>query len=405
MYRAISTCMACLLAGFTLLLTACEPPKPKGAVAPGASSTAPAAAPAAQDTASTSNEEQSTMNVTKAPFGKTADGQEVELYTLTNSKGMTVKITDYGAIVTSVEVPDRDGKTANVNLGFDNLDQYLKGHPYFGAIIGRYGNRIAGGKFTLDGKEYTLAVNNGPNHLHGGLKGFDKVVWKVSEVKKPDSVALVMTHSSPDGDEGYPGKFDVTVTYTLTDDNELKIDYAAKTDAPTVYNLTNHCYWNLAGAGSGDVLKQVATITGDKYLPVNDVSIPLGEEKDVAGTPMDFRKPTAIGAHIAEVAGGGYDHCYVVNGYDGKSLRPAAKVHDPVSGRVMEILTTEPGIQFYTGNGLGDDAGSAHAGKHGAFCLETQHYPDSPNQPSFPTTVLKPGEEYKSTTVHRFSVE
>lgn len=346
------------------------------------------------------------MTITKQPFGKTADGQAAELYTLTNSHGMKVQITNYGGIVTRVEVPDRDGKLANVNLGFDNLEMYLKGHPYFGALIGRYGNRIAKGKFKLDGKEYTLAVNNGPNHLHGGLKGFDKAVWMVNrEVKSPGGVGIELSHTSPDGDEGYPGKFDVTVVYTLTDDNELKIDYTAKTDKATVFNLTNHCYWNLAGAGNGNVLKQELTLTGDKYLPVDSTAIPLGEEKSVAGTPMDFRKPTVIGSRIAQVEGGGYDHCYVVNGYDGKTLRPAAKVYDPASGRVMEILTTEPGIQFYTGNFLGDDAQNANAGKHGALCLETQHYPDSPNQPNFPTTVLKPGETYQSTTVHRFSVE
>lgn len=360
----------------------------------------------ADDAASTRTVKESKMKLSNEDFGVAPDGEKVTLYSLTNTPGMTVKITSYGAIVTSVEVPDRNGKLANVNLGFDNLEMYLKGHPYFGAIIGRYGNRIAGGKFKLDGKEFPLAVNNGPNHLHGGLKGFDKVVWNVDRTfADTDGVGVALSHSSPDGDEGYPGKLDVTVVYTLTDDNELKIDYTAKTDKATVLNLTNHCYWNLAGAGNGDVLQHELTLTGDQYLPVDSASIPLGEEKNVAGTPMDFRQQTAIGARIQQVEGGGYDHCYVVNGYDGKTLRPAAKVVDPASGRVMEILTTEPGIQFYTGNFLGDDAGSAHAGKHGAFCLETQHYPDSPNQPKFPTTVLKPGETYKSTTVHRFSVE
>lgn len=401
------------LTAVSLALPACEPPKPQGAGGPVLVASDPAGAPAASasNAAPTNSESEPTMTLTKAPFGKTADGQEVELYTLTNSHGMTVKISTYGAIVTSVEVPDKNGKLANVNLGFDNLDMYLKGHPYFGAIIGRYGNRIAKGKFTLDGKEYTLAVNNGPNALHGGLKGFDKVVWEFvdengqREGGKLSSVGLTLKHTSPDGHEGYPGKFDVWVTYSLSDDNALSISYVAETDKPTVFNLTNHCYWNLAGAGSGDVLKQEVTLYCDKYLPVDATSIPLGEEKDVAGTPMDFRKQTSIGSRIAEIDGGGYDHNYIVNGYDGKSLRPAAKVVDPVSGRVLEISTTEPGIQFYTGNGLGTDDSSAKAGKHGAFCLETQHYPDSPNQPKFPTTVLKPGEKYKSTTVHRFSVE
>lgn len=403
----------CYLVGLSFILSGCEPAKPVSVgpvVVPGDA----AGAPAVENTAaaSTNSESESTMkmSISHEPFGKTADGEDVLLYTLANSHGMKVKIMTYGAIVVSVEVPDRDGKLANVNLGFDNLDMYLKGHPYFGAIIGRYGNRIAGGKFTLDGKEYTLAVNNGPNHLHGGLKGFDKAVWKVvggaAVVDNDAQVArLKLQHSSPDGDEGYPGKFDVTVMYTLTNDNELKIDYTAKTDKPTVFNLTNHCYWNLAGAGSGDVLKHELTLHCDKYLPVDATSIPLGEEKDVAGTPMDFRTQTAIGARIAQVEGGGYDHNYIINGYDGKSPKPAARMVDPGSGRVMEISTTEPGVQFYTGNFLGADAGSAHAGKHGAFCLETQHYPDSPNKPAFPTVVLKPGEEYKSTTVHRFSVE
>ncbi len=396
----------CCLVGLSFILSGCGPTTPQGAGGP-----LPDGAPAAENAAaaaSTNSESEPAMKLTKEPFGKTAGGEEVELYTLTNSHGMQVKIMTYGAIVVSVETPDRDGKLANVNLGFDNLDMYLKGHPYFGAIIGRYGNRIAGGKFTLDGKEYTLAVNNGPNHLHGGLKGFDKAVWKVAASvadNEQKAAHVIFHHSSPDGDEGYPGKFDVTVTYTLTNDNELQIHYLAKTDKPTVFNLTNHCYWNLAGAGSGDVLKHELTLHCDRHLPVDATSIPRGEEQDVAGTPMDFRTQTAIGARIAQVEGGGYDHNYIINGYDGKSLKSAARMVDPGSGRVMEILTTEPGIQFYTGNGLGNDAGSAHAGKHGAFCLETQHYPDSPNKPAFPTVVLKPGEDYTSTTVHRFSVE
>jgi aldose 1-epimerase len=405
MRRPLHLLAGCCLAALSLILTACEPAKPVATGPVEVPSDPLGAPPAEAGAASTKSESEPTMKMTKEPFGKTADGQEVDLYTLTNAHGMRVKIMSYGAIVVSVEVPDRDGKLANVNLGFDNLDMYLKGHPYFGATIGRYGNRIAKGKFTLDGKEYTLAVNNGPNHLHGGLKGFDKVVWKVDDTLDLANPRIVFHHSSPDGDEGYPGKFDVTVTYTLTKDNELRIDYQAETDKPTVFSLTNHCYWNLAGAGNGDVLKQVLTLNCDKYLPIDATQIPLGEERDVTGTPMDFRTPTAIGARIAQVEGGGYDHCYVINGYDGKSPQLAARVVDPASGRVMEITTTEPGIQLYTGNGLGDDAGSAHAGKHGAFCLETQHYPDSPNQLKFPSVVLKPGEKYQSATVHRFSVE
>ncbi|MDZ4780029.1 MAG: aldose epimerase family protein [Planctomycetia bacterium] len=409
MRRPLHLLAGCCVTALSLILTACEPAKPV-ATGPVEVPSDPLGVPADEQAgaASTNSESEPTMKMTKEPFGRTAAGQEVDLYTLTNANGMRVKIMSYGAIVVSVEVPDRDGNVANVNLGFDNLEMYLKGHPYFGATIGRYGNRIAKGKFTLDGKEYTLAVNNGPNHLHGGLKGFDKVVWKVAAGTVDDeqqAAHLILHHSSPDGDEGYPGKFDVTVIYTLTDENALQIHYLAKTDKPTVFSLTNHCYWNLAGAGNGDVLKQELTLNCDKYLPIDATQIPRGEERDVTGTPMDFRKSTAIGARIAQVEGGGYDHCYVINGYDGKSPQLAARVVDPASGRVMEITTTEPGIQLYTGNGLGDDAGSAHAGKHGAFCLETQHYPDSPNQPKFPSVVLKPGEKYESTTVHRFSVQ
>jgi aldose 1-epimerase len=341
-------------------------------------------------------------------FGKTKDGKEVHLFTLSNGRGMTVKLIDYGATLIGVEVPDKNGKIANVTLGFPTLAGYLERHPYFGSTVGRYGNRIAGGKFKLDGKEYTLATNNGPNHLHGGIKGFDAVLWK-AEPLAGGNPAVKFTYTSPDGEEGYPGKLDVAVTYTLTPNNELRIDYEAKTDKPTVVNLTNHAYWNLGGAGSGTILDHELTLTADKYLPIDDTSIPTGKPAEVKGTPFDFTETHTIGERIEDVKKDphktkGYDHCYVLRGQDGK-LALAATVKDPKSGRVMEILTTEPGVQLYCGNFLGGGAGEAGYKQHEAFCLETQHYPDSPNQPAFPSTTLKPGETYQSTTVHKFSVE
>lgn len=343
------------------------------------------------------------------PFGKTREGQDVTLHTLTNVKGMRVKLINYGATVISVEVPDRSGKNANVTLGFPNLDGYLQRHPFFGSTVGRYGNRIAGGKFTLDGKTYTLVTNNGPNHLHGGSKGFDAVVWKAEPVTAADSVGVKFGYTSADGEEGYPGKLEVTATYTLTNDNELRIDYAAMADKPTVVNLTNHCYWNLAGAGSGDILKHELTLAADQYLPIDDTSIPTGKPAAVRGTPFDFTMPHAIGERIGELKRDahktkGYDHCYVLRGQQGK-LELAARVKDPASGRVMEILTTEPGVQLYCGNFLDGGAGAGGYKQHEGFCLETQHYPDSPNKPDFPSTVLRPGQTFNSATVHRFSVE
>lgn len=349
------------------------------------------------------------MSIQKSPFGKTAEGQEVSLYTLTNAQGLVVKMTDYGATVVAVETPDRDGKLANITLGFPTLDGYLKRHPYFGSTVGRYGNRIAGGKFSLDGQEYTLAVNNGPNHLHGGKKGFDALVWKAEEVKNADGVGVKFTLRSPDGDEGYPGALDVVTTYTLTNENELRIDYEAKTDKPTVVNLTNHCYWNLSGAGGGKILDHELTVTADSYLPIDATSIPLGDPAPVVGTPFDFTKAEKIGARIEELKQDphttkGYDHCFVLRAQKGE-LELAARVKDAKTGRVMEILTTEPGIQFYTGNFLdGSEEGNKYE-QHDAFCLETQRYPDSPNKPAYPTSRLNPDQTYKSTTVHRFSVE
>ena len=346
------------------------------------------------------------MGIKKDSIGKTPDGTEVDQYTLTNANGLRVKIMTFGATITSVETPDRDGKVENITLSLDSLADYFKEFPYLGSTVGRYANRIAKGKFSLDGKEYTLAVNNGPNHLHGGIKGFDKVVWKAEPVETGDSVGVKFSYVSADGEEGYPGKLSAQVTYSLTNDNQLKMDYAATTDKTTVVNLTNHTYWNLSGGGSGDILGEALVLNADKYLPVDSTLIPLGTPKDVKGTPMDFTAPHAIGERIDEVEGG-YDHCYVLNQKDAKELSLAAHVVDPKSGRVMDIFTTQPAIQFYTGNfldGTLKGKGKPYE-KHFGFCLETQHYPDSPNQPGFPSTVLKPGEKYEQSTVHKFSVK
>jgi len=350
-----------------------------------------------------------TMTHDVRPFGKTNDGQEVKVHTLTNLKGMRVRLIDYGATLTSVETPDRSGKNANVTLSFPSLAGYLQRHPYFGSTVGRYGNRIAGGKFTLEGQTYTLATNNGPNHLHGGRKGFDAALWKAAPVTTPDTVGVKFSYTSPDGEEGYPGKLDTTVTYTLSNANALRIEYTATADKPTVVNLTNHTYWNLAGAGSGDILKHELTLAADKYLPIDDTSIPTGELAAVKGTPFDFTTPHQIGERIGELKKAphqtkGYDHCYALHGQQGK-LELAARVKEPTSGRVMEVYTTEPGVQLYCGNFLDGGAGGGGFKQHEAFCLETQHYPDSPNKPEFPRTVLRPGQTYKSTPEHRFAVE
>ena len=350
-------------------------------------------------------------NITKQSFGKTGDGENVDLYTLTNNLGMQAKIMNYGGIVVSLKVPDRNGKMDDVVLGFNDLDSYLKGHPYFGAIVGRYGNRIAKGRFTLNGFEYKLAVNNGENHLHGGIKGFDKVVWTAKEMRTKMGPALSLTYISKDGEEGYPGTLTATVVYTLTNNNELKLDYTVTTDKDTVSNLTHHSYFNLAGEGNGDILSHILTLNGSRFTPTDTGSIPTGELKAVAGTPFDFLKPTVIGKRINDQDqqlqyGSGYDHNFVVNGKFG-SLRSAATVYEPTSGRVLEVWTTEPGVQFYTGNFL-DGTLTGKSGKvyqkRFGFCLETQHYPDSPNHPAFPTTTLKKGATYRSTTVYRFKV-
>jgi len=349
--------------------------------------------------------------ITKAPFGQTEAGQPIELYTLKNASGMEAGIINLGGIVVSLKVPGRGGQIADVVLGFDKLADYEKPNPYFGAIVGRYGNRIAKGRFTLNGVEYKLAVNDGENSLHGGIHGFNHAVWQAREVPGADP-AVELTYVSKDLEEGYPGNLTVKVTYTLTAANELRIDYSATTDKDTVANVTNHSYFNLAGQGQGDILGDVLTIYASKFTPVDAGLIPTGELKSVAGTPFDFRQPTVIGARIDNddeqlKRGKGYDHNWVVDGTPG-TLRPAARVSDPGSGRVLEVLTTEPGVQFYTGNFL-DGTSTGKSGKvyqrRYGFCLETQHFPDSPNHPDFPTTVVKAGAQYKSTTVFRFSVE
>jgi aldose 1-epimerase len=346
----------------------------------------------------------------KVAFGKTKDGQPVDLYTLTNASGMEVAITNYGGTVVSIKAPDRSGKIADVVLGFDSFEGYLNNTPFFGVLVGRYGNRIAKARFTLDGHEYHLAPNDNGNTLHGGLQGFDKRRWKAKDVSTKDVPALELAYLSKDGEEGFPGNLSVTITYSLTPKNELKIDYAATTDKVTVLNLTNHSYFNLAGQGEGDALSHLVMINADRFTPVDATLIPTGELKSVAGTPLDFRKPTPIGARIDAndqqmKFGRGYDHNFVLNRKD-DGLILAARVTESSSGRVLEVLTTQPGLQFYTGNFL-DGTLHGKAGKvyprRSAFCMETQHFPDSPNHPQFPTTVLKPGEHLESTTVFRFS--
>jgi len=339
-------------------------------------------------------------------FGKTNDGTPVEQYVLTNGK-ITAKVITYGAILSELIVPDRDGKLGDVVLGFSSLDGYLAGHPYFGTTTGRVANRVAKAKFTLDGKEYNLAVNNGPNSLHGGLKGFDKKVWKAEEVSSADGPAVRLTYVSPDGEEGYPGNLTVSVTYTVTNDQGLRIDYKATTDKATPVNLTNHSYFNLAGPASGNILGHHLMLAADSYTPGDSTFIPTGEIKSVKGTPLDFTAGKAIGSQIGEIPGepGGYDHNFVLRAAD-KSPAPAAIVTDPTSGRVMEMFTTEPGVQFYTANFL-DGSLKGKDGvvynKHQAFCLEAQHFPDSINQPKFPSSVLRPGETYTQTTIYKFS--
>ena len=350
-------------------------------------------------------------NIKKSSFGKTLEGQAVDLYTLTNKEGMEVAITNFGGIVVSVKVRDRSGKVADVVLGYDSLDGYVKDKSYFGALIGRYGNRIAKGKFSIDGVTYTLAQNNGPNSLHGGTKGFNKMAWSAKEVSSKDGAALQLNYLSKDGEEGYPGNLKVQVVYTLTDANEIKIEYSATTDKKTVLNLTNHSYFNLAGQGTGDILGHELMLQADKFTPVDATLIPTGELRDVSGTPIDFRAKTAIGARIKNddeqlKLGNGYDHNFVLRRSGDLAL--AARVVEPNSGRVLEVSTTEPGIQFYSGNFL-DGSAVGKGGKpitfRTGFCLETQHFPDSPNHPDFPSTMLTPGQRYHSVTVYKFLTE
>lgn len=354
------------------------------------------------------SKEKPASNILKSDFGVLADGTKADLYTLTNAAGMEVKITNYGGTITSWTAPDRNGKYENITLGYETVEDYVAGSPYFGAIIGRYGNRIAGGKFTLADSTWQLPLNDGPNSLHGGEKGFDKVLWEATPIDGEEP-QLKLTYLSKDGEQGYPGNLNVTVTYTLQKDNALKIDYEATTDKETVVNLTNHAYFNLAGRKAGPITDHVLTLHADRYLPVSETLIPIGERRAVAGTVFDFTKAKRIGEGIGASDeqirfGKGYDHCWVFTD-SGTTLKPVARVSEPKSGREMEVLTTEPAIQFYSGNFMTGE----YKGKGGlsypyrtGFCLETQHYPDSPNQPSFPSTSLKPGEIYKTTTVYRF---
>jgi len=351
--------------------------------------------------------------IKKESFGKTTGGEQIDIYTLSNKKGMEVSITNFGATVVTLKVPDRAGKATDIVLGHDTLDGYEKGTSYFGATVGRYGNRIAGGKFSIDGKTYTLPKNNGENTLHGGIVGFNKKVWKAREIAAKGGESLEMTYLSADGEEGFPGNLSAKVVFTLpADRNELKIDYAATTDKDTVLNLTNHSYFNLAGEGNGDILDHVMTLHAKQFTPVDKGLIPTGELKNVAGTPMDFNNATAIGKRINEsdeqlVFGKGYDHNWVLTRAGGSELSIAAEAYDPKSGRKLEVLTTEPGVQFYSGNFLDGAKGKGNKPypQRAAFCLETQHFPDSPNHPNFPSTLLKPKAGFHSQTVFRFSAK
>jgi len=347
--------------------------------------------------------------ITREPFGTTKDGKPVDLYTLRNARGVEARIMNYGGIVVSLKVLDKNGQLGDVVLGYDTLAEYEKETPYFGCLVGRYGNRIAKGKFTLNGKEYILATNNPPNALHGGLKGFDKVVWQAHASESKLGPTLELRYLSKDGEEGYPGNLAVTAVYTLTADNALRLDYTATCDQDTVVNLTQHSYFNLAG--KGDILGHVVYLNADKFTPVDSTLIPTGELRPVDGTPFDFRKPTAIGARVNQADeqlkfGGGYDHNWVINKKPGE-LALMARVTEPTTGRVLEVLSTEPGLQFYCGNFLDGTlkgkGGWVYQHRNG-FCMEPQHYPDSPNQPQFPSVVLKPGHAYRNTIIYRFSV-
>jgi len=351
--------------------------------------------------------------IRKQSFGKMS-GEPIDLYSLSNKKGMEVSITNFGATIVTLRVPDRDGKPADIVLGFDTLEGYQNGKSYFGATVGRYANRIGGGTFSIDGKIYTLPKNNGNNTLHGGIVGFNKKVWKAREIASKDGESLELSYLSPDGEEEFPGNLSVKVVFTLpADRNELKIEYAATTDKDTVLNLSNHSYFNLAGEGNGDILDHVMTLHAKQFTPVDKTLIPTGELRDVAGTPLDFTVATPIGKRINDnyeqlVFGKGYDHNWVLAPAARTSLRIAADAYDPKSGRALEVLTTEPGVQFYSGNFLDGSAkgkGGKAYGQRAAFCLETQHFPDSPNHPNFPSSLLKPGAAFHSETVFRFSAK
>lgn len=360
---------------------------------------------AASGRAQTQTQKSREASVEKSKFGTMDDGTAIDVFTLRNKKGAMAKVITYGATLSELWVPDRRGKLADIVLGFDDLQGYLGPHPHFGGTIGRYANRIAKGHFALDGKEYTLVLNSGPNTLHGGKIGFDRHVWKAKPLQEVHAAAVSFTYLSKDGEENFPGNLSVTVTYTFTDANELKLDYSATTDKATPVNLTNHSYFNLAGAG-GDVLGHILYLNADQYTPVDSTLIPTGEIRAVKGTPLDFTKPTPIGAHIGEIKDiGGYDHNFVVNGEAGK-LRLAARVTEPSSGRQMEVWTTAPGVQFYSSIGLdGTIVGKGRVvyKKYGALCLETQHFPDSMNHPNFPSVILRPGQIFHSETIYKFS--
>ena len=357
-----------------------------------------------------STSQRSNAKIEKREFGKLADGTSVDLYTLTNRNGVEVQITNYGGAVVSVRTPDRAGKMSDIVLGFDQPQGYVAGTSFFGALVGRYANRIAKGKFSLKGVEYQLAQNNPPNHLHGGVRGFDKVLWKGRELRRADGVAVELSYLSKDGEEGYPGNLSVKATYILTDANALRIEYSATTDKETIVNLTNHSYFNLAGAGTGSMLQHVLRLNASRFTPIDETSIPTGELKMVKGTPFDFTRETVIGSRIDQgdeqlLFGKGYDHNFVLN-KKGKELSFTAEVYEPRSGRVLEMWTTEPGVQFYTGNFLNNVHGKAGQvyNKRDAFCLEAQDFPDSPNKPSFPSPVLDPNQRYTQTTIYKFAV-
>ncbi len=362
---------------------------------------------AASCTATAAGGNENPIQVRSESVGKLPDGTVVDQYTVTNAQHVEIRVLTYGATLVGVMLPDRAGTSRNVTLYLDTMEDYLHGHPLFGSVVGRFANRIAGAAFDIDGQRWELTKNLGPNHIHGGNEGFHKIVWQARPVQLSDRAGVELTHTSPDGHEGYPGKLEVKLQYLLTKDNELVMEYWAKTDKPTHLNLTNHAYWNLAGAGTGNVLDHVVTINADTYVVADSQRFPTGEIRPVDGTALDFRTPHRVGARIDQLQDQNYDDCYVLNKTRDNDLSLAARVVDPASGRGMEVFTTQPGVQLYTAKGLSDRmrAASGAYGPYHGLCLETQHFPDSPNQPQFPSTLLRPGEEYHQVTVHRFFVE